>query len=281
MRRKKFLVLLIVSLLLGSVNVWAEEEAEWVPDDAFYMEYAEECVAMNREYFANGPNKKVIVYESPASAEVVKTMKNGDVVLIDYTYTNSEGIEWGFCEFEGEFGWLPMPYMVPVYDYLCFEEEYGEQFQTVKADLIRAGGFYDSNRKIKFWSYPGSSKKFTIAFGQWMSFMPQYTKVFVDEDGRKWGFVGYFSGKNLNSWVCLSSVDEMLADFDELYPNGAPERDKREIKPYDGKKIFPDNYVYVKTMQIVKTAAIVLGIVAVGGALMLFYWKMWKNVKKA
>lgn len=289
------MALLIVSLLLGSVNVWAEEEEGWVPDDAFYSEHAEECAVMDREYFANGPNETVIVYESPASSKVVKTMENGDVVLIDYTYTNSEGIEWGLCEFEGKFGWLPMPYMVSVYDYLSFEEEYADQIQEERGavkNMTNTSGFsdeerekvweyYDSHRRVRFWSYPGSSSYFSIKMGYWSQTMPEYKQVFVDEDGRKWAFVTYYSGELLNRWICINSLAELIADFEELYPDGAPVRDTRVIEAYEGEEIFPDDYEHVQMMQKVKMAATVAGIVLVVAAAGVFYWKLWKKIKQA
>ena len=295
MKKRKLLMLLILSIFFGTVSVWAmEEENVWKPDEAFFLEHEEECIVENREYSANGPNGKVIIYESPASSKVVNMLENGEIVLIDYIFTNENGITWGFCELAGKFGWLPMPYMVTVYDYLNFEEEYGDQFQTEKGALTDGPPglddeqkrkfhweFLDSNCHVKFWTYPGSSSKYTLVFAKGTSSMANYSKTFVDEEGRTWGFVGYFSGKNVNRWVCLESVEEMIADFDELYPEGAPKRDTRVIEPYEGEEIFPDDYEYVQKMQKAKKVAVSVGIVVVAGMAILFYWKMWKKMKQA
>ena len=288
MKRIKWLAFVLLGIFWCSVSVWAgDEEDVWKPDEPFFAEHEAECTVENREYFANGPNGKVVIYESPASSKVVKTLENEEIVLIDYVFTNDKGITWGLCEFEGTFGWLPMPYMVVVYDYLNFEEEYGELFQEERGSGVGDGDeylyeFFKTSRKVRFWAYPGSESKYTIqlpwGFAQ---NIPDYTKTFVDEDGRKWGFVSYYQGENPNRWICINSVEEMVADFSELYPNGAPVRDKRVIEPYEGEEIFPDDYEQVQMMQKVKKVAITVGIVVVVGVVMMCYWKLWKKMKEA
>lgn len=296
MKRTKLFVVLILSLLFGAVHVGAEEEG-WKPKEAFFVEHEAQCTVENREYHANGPNGQVIVYQNPVSPDVVHTLENGETVLIDYVYTNDKGVTWGFCEIVGEFGWLPMPYMVPVYDYTDFEAEYGDQFVMEKSGLVvyvdygvneelrdRYIEFSAGSKRVIFWRYPGSSNKITIRLDDWAKYIPQYTKTFVDEEGRKWGFVGYYMGENLNRWVCISTVSQMLADFEELYPNGAPERDKREITPYEGEEIFPDvseEYYQQQNMQKIKMIAIVVGIGVIIVAAIIFYSILWKKVKRA
>ncbi len=293
MKGIKLLMILMLSMSLSSVVVLAsDEENVWRPSEPFFVEHMEECITENREYYANGPNGQVIIYESPASSKLVGTMKNGEVVRVDYVFTNDAGVTWGFCEFEGEFGWLPMPYMVVVYDYISFEEEYANQFK-IESDHVSSGdGSYDFyqeydglwRRMIKFWSYPGSSDKLTLVLEKESSMTSlRYIKTFIDEDGLKWGFVDYFAGKTINRWVCLSVGYKMFADFEELYPmpEWAPIRDKRVIEPYTGEEIFPDDYEEVQRMQKVRTVAISIGIVVVAAAVILFYWKMWKKVKQA
>ena len=285
MKRTKLLVLLILSLFLGSASVWADDDV-WKPDEPFFVEHEEECLVENREYYANGPNGQVIVYESPASSKVVKTLENGEIVLIDYIFTSDKGISWGFCEIAGGFGWIPMPYMIVVYDYLNFEEEYGKQIQEERGSGVEGDengfDFFRTSRKVRFWTYPGSESKYTIqlpwGFAQ---NIPDYTKTFVDEDGRKWGFVSYYQGKNPNRWICINSVEEMVAEFDELYPDGAPVRDKRVIEPYEGAEIFPDDYEHVQKMEKQRKIAITVSIVVAVVIAMLCYWKLWKKMKQA
>ena len=263
MRRKvKSLAMLLLGVLIFSVNVWAEDA--WVPDDPFYTEHADACVPNGRTYQANGPNNQVILYESPASAKVMNTLENGEVTPIDYTYTNEQGIEWGFCEVDGIMGWLPMPYMVLMYDYISFEEDYADQIIEERKQMIHMSSnlpedremqmeFMNSSRQIKFWKYPGSTERYIIKANESSTSSPEYKKVFVDEEGRRWGFITYYSGEHLNRWICINSVKELLADVEELYPNGAPIRDTRVIEAYEGEEIFPDDYEQVQHMQKMRT----------------------------
>ena len=103
MRKVKLLAVLILSMVWCTVSVWAKEENGWKPDDLFFLDHEEECILENREYYANGPNGKVVIYESPASSKVVKILKKGEIVLIDYIFTNEKQIAWeSFEEFYKE-----------------------------------------------------------------------------------------------------------------------------------------------------------------------------------
>lgn len=51
-------------------------------------------------------------------------------------------------------------------------------------------------------------------------FLPSYESVYLDEKNRCWGNVGYYYGMR-NVWICIDAPD---ADFDTLYPSGAPTR---------------------------------------------------------
>ncbi len=290
MKGIKLLAVLMLSMFLCGINVLAsEEEEEWKPSEPFFVEHMESCVEENRDYYANGPNGQVMIYESPASSKVLNILENGEIVGIDYTFTNEAGVTWGFCEFEGKFGWIPMPYLFVVYDYISFEEEYGEQF-IIETDTIvptRSNDLYwefqETNKKIKFWTYPGSKEEFVIAFSKVNTMLPQYTKIFIDEDGRKWGFIPYYAGQSVNRWVCMSSAKTMVGTLEELYPQEEwmPVRDTRVMETYSGEEIFPDDYEEVQRMNKIRPIVIGIGIMALAGVAALFYWKMWKKVKEA
>lgn len=293
---EKILAVLLLVLTLGSVTVSADEKELWTPDDLFYIEHAEDCIPNERSYLANGPDGQVILYESPASCQVKNTLENGEITPIDYIYTNAQGIEWGFCEVEGITGWLPMPYMVLSYDYLSFEEDYGDQileesgkplllsYDKDDGDLVElmniALEYLESNKRIRFWKYPGSSESYAISGTNNDTGIPTYKKTFVDEDGRKWGFVGFFRGEVLNRWICISSVKELIAEYEELYPNGAPKRDNRVIEVCK-EEIYPDDYEDVQKMQKTRKITMIGGICLVLVIFGVFYGTMWKKWKQA
>ncbi len=283
MKKKGLAIVLGAMMLLGTVNVLAEE---WVPKDSFYEQHAEECIQVDREYCANGPNGKVVIYESPASSKVMGTMENGEIVLVDYVYTNDQQIMWGFCDMEGQLGWVPMPYMVLLYDYISFAEEYKNQIQEERGKVdIHYMVLENSDYGIEFWTYPGSARSYRFILDGWGDGMPEYTHTFVDEDGRKWGFVDYYLGDNVKRWVCISKDEDLFLDYEERYPNGGPKRDKTVMEEYSGAEIFPDDYEIVqkelKRKQVLDKIMIIGGGVLLAFVVIVFYWRLWKKIKQA
>lgn len=210
-----FAVVICWMLCVGTVKA----DVIWEPyDDIFYMANRDDCQYVNRNYTANGPENKVIVYKSPENPTVTETWENGHVVNIYYTWTDEDGIVWGmYNDWEtDETGWMPMDYMDVVYDYICFEEEFGDSFVE---EMTAIPGEY-AGKSIFFWSYPGADIYREIPMPEAETEMPQCSTIFVDEEGHKWGYFGYFRGVR-NMWVCL---DQPVADASTLYPEGLPVR---------------------------------------------------------
>lgn len=188
----------------------------WEPEDAFYEKHASECDYVNRRFTANGPDGVVIVYKSPEMPEVVDTWENGYQVSISHTYEDGDGVLWGIYDnYKGKCGWVPMDYMELVYDGISFREEYKAEIQAQEGEI--AGEYLDT--EVYFWEYPGADV-YTLITVQ--GDMPQYRGMFVDENGNRWGNVGYYYGVK-DSWIC---VDKPGASYEELYPEGAPQRGK-------------------------------------------------------
>lgn len=221
---KKMTRILMVMLCWVVFVLPVRADVIWEPhNDDFYTKKRENCRLVNRSYTADGPEDKVIVYKSPENPSVVDTWENGHVANIYYTWTDEKGIVWGmYNDWEtNETGWVPMEYMEVVYDYICFEEEFGEHFvdESVAIPEECAGtGVY-------FWSYPGAETYLEIPMPETAADMPQCSPTFVDEGGRKWGYIGYFRGTR-NKWVCL---DEPAGDFNTLYPEEPPVRTPQEV----------------------------------------------------
>ena len=189
----------------------------WEPyDDDFYTKNRENCQLVNRNYTADGPEGKVIVYKSPENPSVVDTWENGHVVNIYYTWTDENDIVWGMNnDWEtNETGWVPMEYMDVVYDYISFEEDFGESF--VEETVVIPKEYVGTG--VYFWDYPGAETYQEILMPETAEGMPQCYKTFEDEAGRKWGYIGYFRGVR-NKWVCL---DEPAGDVKALDPKEVP-----------------------------------------------------------
>lgn len=190
--------------VLGTLSVKAD--VIWEPMDSFYSEHSSECVYANRQYTANGPDGKVILYVSPEVPEPVDVWENGHRAAISFTYEDKEGIVWGiYDDYDGMTGWMPMDYMEVVYDSIAFREEHA-------AELVKQSGELEGvpqGEEFRFWEYPGAQEYYTQTMND---YAPEYYCVYADESGHSWGCVGYYFGIR-DVWVCL---DEPSADYAQL-----------------------------------------------------------------
>lgn len=212
---KKWICLLgmMTCFLFCAISVRAD--VIWEPQDDFYEKHSSDCTYVGRQFTADGPDGKVILYESPESAKKVATWENGYQVWISFTYEDKQGIVWGFpSEWEEKSGWIPMEYMKVVYDSISFMEEHRSQIEDRDGSLDES---YKSDT-INYWKYPGSDDGGNINMQDWDN-MPVYSYVYTDEESRSWGYLNYFYGYR-GVWICL---DNPTAEFGELFPDGAPQ----------------------------------------------------------
>lgn len=208
---KKRIGLLTACVFLFASTLQVNADVIWEPEhDTFYAEYASKCEYLNRKYITNGPDNQVIVYESPESTEQVTAWGNGKEVYLSFAYTDDAGVVWGIYDNgdEAESGWVRLDQMEVIYDYISFEEDHAEAIVEETGNLPIEG-----EQEVMFWKYPGAMESTTVTLGT--DSVPQYSQTYVDEEGRKWGYIGYFRGMK-NYWVCL---DAMSASFDDLYPH--------------------------------------------------------------
>jgi hypothetical protein len=88
--------------------------------------------------------------------------------------------------------WMQMSELALIYDYQEFEADFGSEFQEYDG----RGKF----TKVCLYNYPGGVYVWTWDPGQEIS--EAFSHVYVDADGRNWGFIGYYMGRH-NQWVCL------------------------------------------------------------------------------
>lgn len=213
---KQLIALLVALVLVVSVCPAVRADVLYLPMDEFWEAHQEECTRLERSYRAL---TSVTVYESPESDKEVTLLEPGEQVFVSFTYEDARGYLWGYYEdFENRIdGWLPLAYMELVYDYISFNEEFGEEFLTL--DKVRQ--LPEEYRKdvVMFWEYPGSESAFAFDMGQWAGdYFPEYDTIYKDPQGRRWGYVGYYMG-NRHFWICL---DHPTADYETLYAGQAP-----------------------------------------------------------
>lgn len=257
---KKTGIVLVCLMMLLVLPLRVSADVIFVPDDPFYEEHFDACSYLNRGYTANGPEGDVTMYESPESQRVIQVLEQGEAVWISYTYTDPQGNQWGYWEdFRQDIrGWMPMEYLRLVYDHISFAEDYADQIVSQEGALDEA--YVD--QKVWFWEYPGSEAGYEVTI---LEYTPDYSSLFVDEEGRRWGCVGYYMGFR-NVWLCL---DDPTADADALYPQGSPQRDTRqEEAPDSTDPIVPTESTERKQMKLWLIIG-VIGVMAVTGVILL------------
>ncbi len=213
MKKKCLFGAICMGLLLQVMPVQAD--LIWEPmGDSFYTEHAYACEYVNRTYVANGPEGKVTVYVSPDDLKEVDEWEPGKAVYISFVYEAEDGSKWGVYDNgeDAESGWVQMEYMALKYDARAFREEYATQ---ILEEAVSVGN--GTEMTVGFWAYPGAKEKHDVKIG---SEILEFSQVFADESGHKWAYVGYFRGLK-NYWICADAPE---AEFEELFPNGAPKR---------------------------------------------------------
>ena len=244
---KKLLACALTLLMLVSLTVPAFADIMWEPsDNPFYDDHRSECQYENRGYYANGQNGFVTLVSAPGASMVKGQYENGEVLWVGYTY----GGDWALVERwedNKDFsGWVLMSDLTLIYDYLCFEEEYGDRITDYTGEFADYNG---DAEVINFYEYPGAAEvdqSFEVSNNWGGDILGNLTgngenrsyisKIFVDEDGLTWGFITYMYGYR-NAWFCLDEPDgenftvrEVSAD--ELTPAQEPVLPTASYVPY-------------------------------------------------
>lgn len=244
--------------------VTALADVIYEPMDDFYLEHAEQCEYHSRSYTAAGPNGNVTLYESPESAQVQGTAPNGQTLFVSYTYSDEDGILWGFCENweTGLMGWAPMDYLALIYDGISFEEEFGEAFVSIERTL---DGDDLTGKTVYFVEYPGSGAYIPAEMGQ--DGRPQFQTSYTDANGVEWVRCGYYRGIK-GYWINWNDPTSVPA-AQERPETGAEETESGERVV---EEIVPKEPARLKITRVVLIAAVAM-IVAVT-------WTMIRKLKK-
>lgn len=256
---KRFFGAWLACLCIFCIASVVKADVIWEPEDPFFEKHSEECEYISRVYTADGPDGEVIVYKTPESPKVMMKFENGEKIYIYWVYRDKNGISWGTVEDEKS-GWVPMDYLTPVYDSISFQEEYETEITAQKGVLDEQY----KDREIYIWEYPGSENVWAFdTSGE--TALPEYEKVYRDEEGRQWGNLGYYYGYE-NVWVCL---DEPLKNLSELYPNGAPKHEN----PTGEKDFGAERIVPVPNRHTVIFAAVIVCVTVLVTVVLLAYFR--------
>lgn len=214
---KRILTCAMALLMLLSLTAPAFADIIWEPsDNSFYDDHRGACTYESRCYYANGKDGFVTLLDAPGGSTVREQRENGEVLWVGFTY----GDKWALVNIRAHqeyiSGWVPMSDLAVVYDYICFEEEYADKITDYNGEFADYNG---DAKVINFYAYPGAAAldhSFEASNGWGGDILGNLTgtsehpscirKIFIDEDGRTWGFISYLYGYK-NGWFCLDEPD--------------------------------------------------------------------------
>ena len=207
MKRKLFSLALAAAALLA-LCATARADVLWEPDNNFYAKHYDQCEYIGRQFYANGDEGFITLWDAPGGTRVVHQFPNGYTLWVYYQYEDWVcAVVWGD---EGEIsGWAPIEDFALKYDYLCFAEEYGDQIHPYDGQFKDYDG---GAAEIVFYEYPGAPEPKDVwaaaeVLDQLTGTEGSYIdSVFTDEEGRTWGYVVYLFGSR-NLWFCLDEPE--------------------------------------------------------------------------
>ncbi len=271
--RHTILLSVLAALFLCSFGpaLTARADVIYEPEDSFYQSHSSECPTENRYYIANSPQDKLYLLKSPENNTNVNSLENGTKFFVYNTYTDKDGRIWGYTEptaeisASGKSGWANLDFAYVAYDSIEFLKDY----ETVQESGTAA--IDEDHPNLCIWDYPGGEITANIdTYGE----APGYSRTFTDEEGRKWGYASYYVGWR-NFWFL---IDEPGAAEEEVYPNGKPVRDTRQVTDWTDPQNVPEPVH--STPAWVSVAVIVIPVAAVVAVCALALWLLKKNKKK-
>lgn len=209
MKRKYVSLVLVLSALLA-LCATARADLLWSPrNDRFFEQHYDQCEVIGRQFYANGDEGFITLWDAPGGTRVMHQFQNGCTLWVYYQYEDwACAVVWGD---EGEIaGWAPIEDFALKYDYLCFEEEYAEEIHPYDGQFDDYDG---SPAEIVFYEYPGAPEPKDV--WEAAEILDQLTgregtgyiaSTFTDEEGLTWGYVAYLFGSR-NLWFCLDAPD--------------------------------------------------------------------------
>lgn len=187
---------LLCFLLVFLFALSAFADVIWEPyKDNFYDAHRSEITHVARIYTSSSDTP---VYKAPDKTDVLRTVPEGEGMNIQSIWTDSTGKQWGCADF-GNYvsGWVDMKELKPVYDYISFREEHGDEI-TACDKVIKLDG------SVSFYAYPGAAQPLDIKpydFGEMSDMSASFE--YTSPDGSTWYFCSYFCGHK-NIWFTTS-----------------------------------------------------------------------------
>lgn len=208
--RRKYVSLALVMAALLALCATARADVLWSPrNDRFFEQHYDDFDYIGRQYYANGDQGFITLWDAPNGTRVIHQFRNGYTLWLYYQYEDWVcAVVWGD---EGEIsGWAPLADFALKYDYLSFAEEYAAEIRPYDGEFDDYAG---SPAEIVFYEYPGAPEPGDTWEAE--EILDELTgregtsciqSIFVDEEGLTWGYVSYLYGLR-NLWFCLDQPD--------------------------------------------------------------------------
>jgi len=195
--RRKLSALLLSLLAALALALPASADMIWEPIDNFYEKHSEQCDYVNRTYELAGYDGTVTVFTAPGGMNKA-ALDNGLRGNIQFTW-RGKGTVWGYlCWVDGSDveGWVPMDDLSLVYDSRQFWEDHA-------SEITESAPVPVDFREAVLYRYPcGPSAGTLEEDSDYMRFSEVFNQLYTDENGLRWGYVGYYMGTR-ERWVCL------------------------------------------------------------------------------
>ena len=212
---KRFASLLLLLALLGALALPAAADVAYMPRDSFIEKHWQDCSYENRHYWTNGEAGYVLAHKTPDSAEATP-LPNGGIYYISNVYKG----RWGVLEYDPDTlenrlwndsvsGWVDMLEMVADYDNVSFMADHASELSDGSEELE-----FTASQNVACYKYPGSGVVTETLEGAHVRGTLDFSTLFTDPAGRKWGYCGYYYGHR-NLWVCLDDPFNAALEPDE------------------------------------------------------------------
>lgn len=234
MKKRVFSLLFALALLCALIPA-AHADMIWEPDNDFYESHQSECVYVNRSYYANGDEGYVTLWDAPKGSIVTAQYENSTRLTVCWQYE-----DWGCVDvYSGGSwisGWVPMEDLLLIYDSQAFCEDHQDEIRSYDGEFADYDGECTA---IVFWAYPGAPDYSLIwTYGDISDQLTgsvrsdsYISKIYVDDDGRTWGYVAYLYGR-LELWFCLD--DPTSEDLTVSEPENWPYEEQIPDVSFDG-----------------------------------------------
>ena len=183
------------------------------PSDRFFESHRGQCTYENRRYYANGKEGFITLWDAPGGSEVRAQYENGEVLWTSCTYRS-----WALVsrreDRTGTAGWVKLADLYRLYDYISFQEKYGDQFREYGGELgdyaLREGEVYFGLWEHPYDSWPRERLEMRPALLDALRGTAGQdgciSEVYIDRNGWSWGFVKELSDIR-NFWILLDNPE--------------------------------------------------------------------------